>query len=381
MNSVSAANISRISKRLDKTANAFRRTGPGMVMDMERTVVRQDTLAAYRRSIAAREVAHLQELAELARAGVAALEQRKAAAAKERRRLSSEVAAEVATSLSSTEAAHQDTMRRLEQQREEVAAEQSALDEQLAQARRELEATRQAEEAAVVAAQGSSASAPNIAALRVARVEGDAAEARVRELTSMKRDLVVQLADMQAKAAAFESSSTAGGGAKRPRAGAPVSQEVQDRHQAVELKREIAALRAKLGVQRQVLAGEKVNPRGKTEVEAEFAADLAAASGELGQAASLAEERYAAEVETAVMVPALLACLWDAEGQGDAATAAGRIFDAMAAAEGQLLWDIAARDEVGDDAAAGLALLTAAGVVTEAVGDDGAVLQWGAGVQ
>ncbi len=168
-------------------------------------MVRADTLAKYRSNIEMEAIKKFEQLLQFLQGHVAALQEAKEEASRERRRLSTEVGQEVHEDLTEATQTHKDQMSQLNAQRQQIASSQSQLDAELAAARRSLDAIRQAELEALQASQ--SASISTVAALRIARVEADGAESRVRDLTNVKRDLMSRLQALQAEASAQEGTS------------------------------------------------------------------------------------------------------------------------------------------------------------------------------
>jgi len=209
----------------------------------ERTVVRADALSQYRAEIEMDAVKKFEHLVLFVQGHVAALQETKDAASKERRRLSSEVAGQITDDLTEPTATHQEQLQQIASQREQIAASQQQLDAELAAARRQLGDIRQAELQQMQATK--SASTSTVAALRIARVEADGAESRLRDLTNVKRDLASRLQALQAEAKSVEGGSTdaavpssaAEPGSKRPRdASAEVPADAQTQHDVVQRK-------------------------------------------------------------------------------------------------------------------------------------------------
>jgi chromosome segregation ATPase len=205
----------------------------------ERTVVSQSTLSQYRHNIEQDAIKRFEALLGFLRAHLSALEQQKAEASKDRRRLSTDVSTEIQTDLQETAVAHAEAMQQLSTQRSQIATSQSALDAELSAARAQLAQIRQTEMEKISRGAGEGASA--VAALRIARVKADSAESRVRDLTSVRRDLVVRLQQLQAEASSHEGSGGTAPpppGSKRSRSDGDmlVSADTQAQHDIVERK-------------------------------------------------------------------------------------------------------------------------------------------------
>jgi hypothetical protein len=144
------------------------------------------------------------------------------------------------------------------------------------------------------------------------------------------------------------------------------------------VKRQIASLRAKLGVQKQILHGETTNPRSTQQVRDEYAAEIVSAETERVSAEQVAADEQDAALQAAVVTQAVLGCIWSSLGQSDVGDAAAAVADRLGKHDGSLPWSAAVEAAVGNEAGAALEALTAGGVVRMGLdaSSGNQVLQW-----
>ena len=144
------------------------------------------------------------------------------------------------------------------------------------------------------------------------------------------------------------------------------------------VKRKIASLRAKLGVQKQILQGETSNPRSTQQVRDEYAEEMIAAEVARVKAEQDASDEHDAALQAAVLTQAVLGCVWSSLGQGALGDAAAAVIDRVGKADGELSWTAEVATAVGDEAQAAVDMLVEGGVVQLREVEGGQVLCWGA---
>lgn len=144
------------------------------------------------------------------------------------------------------------------------------------------------------------------------------------------------------------------------------------------MKRQIASLRAKLGVQKQILQGESTNPRSTQQVRDEYAGELTDAETARIKAEQEAADEYDAALQAAVLTQAVLGCVWSSLGRADVGEAAAAIIDRLGKHDGELPWTAEAASAIGSEAQVALDVLLEDGVVQLQDREGGQTLCWGA---
>ncbi len=144
------------------------------------------------------------------------------------------------------------------------------------------------------------------------------------------------------------------------------------------MKRQIASLRAKLGVQKQILHGESTNPRSTQQVRDEYAAEITDAETQRLTLEQEAADEHDAALQAAVLTQAVLGCVFASMGQADVGEAAAAIIDRLSKHDGNLPWNAEAASAVGSEAQVALDMLLEGGVVKLDDAGDEPMLSWGA---
>ena len=130
------------------------------------------------------------------------------------------------------------------------------------------------------------------------------------------------------------------------------------------VKREIAALRAQLGVQKQLLESETSNPRSMLQVKEEYAQELAEAEADRARVEADEQAAYDAALSAGVVAQAVFTSIWGAVGNEHAGTGAASLLEQLRRLDGRVPWTATTREALQGDAEGGLQLLQEADIVT-----------------